>query len=106
MATGKVADDGFWVLKGSYITPKTTSSIPTGVKKARQEYAKQINQEGILLQDVSFSSPSYAASFVIGRNSNGLIEWKNKDGTSLKELNEGIVTKTIGAGHNAKKSAS
>ena len=48
-----------------------------------------INQENILQVDVSFGSPSYAASFVIGRNSNGLTEWKNKEGVSLKEMNEG-----------------
>lgn len=107
LATGKVADDGFWVLKGSYISPKTTPSTPTGVKKARQEYAKQLDQEGKLVQDVSFGSPSYAASFVIGRNSNGLTEWKNKDGLTLKELNEGTVApKAAGSGQKSKKSAS
>ena len=107
LATGKAADDGFWVIKGSYIIPKTAPSTPAGVKKARQEYAKQIDQEGKLLQDVSFGSPSYAASFVTGRNSNGLTEWKNKNGTSLKELNEGTYTsKAVGIGQKSKKSAS
>ncbi len=37
---------------------------------------------------ISFGSPSYASSFVCGKNSNGLTEWKNKDGVTLKELNE------------------
>ena len=59
------------------------------------------------MQDVSFGSPSYAASFVIGRNSNGLTEWKNKDGLTLKELNEGTVApKAAGSGQKSKKSAS
>lgn len=89
VATGKVADDGFWVLKGSQINPKIAPSLPAGVKKSRQLFATQIDQENILQVDVSFGSPSYAASFVIGRNSNGLTEWKNKEGVSLKEMNEG-----------------
>lgn len=89
VATGKVADDGFWVLKGSHINPKIAPSLPAGVKKSRQLFATQIDQENILQVDVSFGSPSYAASFVIGRNSNGLTEWKNKEGVSLKEMNEG-----------------
>lgn len=86
-ATGKVADDGFWVLKGSYIYPKTASYLPAGVKKARKGYAALIDDKGILQEDISFGSPSYASSFVCGKNSNGLTEWKNKDGVSLKELN-------------------
>ena len=86
-ATGKIADDGFWVLKGSYIYPKLASYVPAGVKKARQNYANAIDENGILQEDVSFGSPSYASSFVCGKNSNGLTEWKNKDGITLKELN-------------------
>ncbi len=86
-ATGKVADDGFWVLKGSYIFPVVADYVPTGVAKARERYADLINNQGILTQDVSFGSPSYASSFVCGKNSNGLTEWKNKDGVTLKELN-------------------
>ena len=40
--------------------------------------------------DYIFSSPSTAAVIVMGRNANGLTEWKNKDGKTLKEfeLNE------------------
>ncbi|MGI5873449.1 MAG: GIY-YIG nuclease family protein [Bacillota bacterium] len=93
-ATGKVADDGFWVLKGSYIFPVVADYVPTGVAKARERYADLINNQGILTQDVSFGSPSYASSFVCGKNSNGLTEWKNKDGVTLKELNSDTPTPT------------
>lgn len=86
-ATGKVADDGFWVLKGSYILPDVADYVPTGVLKARERFSDQIDAQGILQTDVCFGSPSYAASFVCGKNSNGLIEWKNKAGVTLKELN-------------------
>ena len=87
-ATGKVADDGFWVLRGSYIFPKAADYIPIGVAKAREKYKDFIDNEGILQRDISFGSPSYAASFVCGKNCNGLVEWKNMAGTTLKELND------------------
>ena len=64
-ATGKVADDGFWVLKGSYIFPVGADYVPTGVAKAREKYAALINNQGILQQDISFGSPSYASSLLI-----------------------------------------
>ena len=95
-ATGKIADDGFWVLKGSFIYPEAAEYLPTGIVKARQRYVDLIDNQGVLKSDISFGSPSYAASFVCGKNSNGLIEWKNKNGISLKKLNE------LAAGTNKK----
>ena len=92
-ATGKVADDGFWVLKGSYIFPAVADYVPKGVASARECYADLIDSQGILQRDVSFGSPSYASSFVCGKNSNGLTEWKNKDGVTLKEVNSDASTK-------------
>ncbi len=86
-AVGKIADDGFWVLKGSYINPEIASYLSSGVVKIRKLYAGDIDKKGILQKDVCFGSPSYASSFVCGKNSNGLIEWKNADGKTLKEMN-------------------
>lgn len=86
-ATGKVADDGFWVLKGSYINPQIASYLTPGVVKIRQLHASDIDKKGILQKDICFGSPSYASSFVCGKNSNGLIEWKNSEGKTLKEIN-------------------
>lgn len=85
-AVGKVEADGFWVLKGSYIYPKLASYVPNAIKTLRIKYAKDIDKNNILQQDISFGSPSYAATFVCGKNSNGFIEWKNKAGISLKIL--------------------
>lgn len=86
-ATGKIADDGFWVLKGSYINPQTASYLPASLAKLRERYADDIDKNGNLKRDISFGSPSYASSFVCGKNSNGLVEWKDANGTTLKELN-------------------
>jgi len=35
-----------------------------------------------------FSSPSAAAVFVLGRSSNGYVEWKTAEGKTLKEVAE------------------
>lgn len=45
-------------------------------------------KDGILQEKQLFSSPSYAAAFVLGMNTNGRTDWKNKDGKTLKELEE------------------
>ena len=93
-ATGKIADDGFWVLKGSFIYPKEAPYLPAGVVNTRKRYAASIDNQGILKCDISFGSPSYAASFVCGMNTNGLLGWKTKDGVTLKELNETLPEPT------------
>lgn len=85
-AAGKAASDGFWVLKGSYIVPGVADYVPIGIKRLRGQYAAFIGTDGILTDDLVFDSPSAASTFVCGKNSNGLLEWKNKDGISLKEI--------------------
>jgi hypothetical protein len=40
------------------------------------------------VRDVQFSSPSAAAAVIEGGSANGLVEWKTKDGVTLKELDE------------------
>lgn len=85
-ATGKLASDGFWVLKGSFIYPKVADYAPQGIKKLREQHAASIDADGILQKDVLFGSPSYASTFVCGKNSNGLAEWKNKNGVTLKDM--------------------
>ncbi len=83
-ARGIQTNEGFVVLKGSTINLKETPSLQNNVKKFRKEI--NIDSNGILQEDVLFSSPSYAACLVLGRSANGLIEWKNKDGKILKEI--------------------
>lgn len=40
----------------------------------------------LLIKDVTFKSASTAANFVTGTSTNGLKVWKDKKGTTLKEL--------------------
>jgi len=42
----------------------------------------------IFTQDYLFTAPSTAATALLGRTANGRIEWKTKDGRTLKELQE------------------
>lgn len=91
-ATGRIASDGFWVLKGSYIYPQVADYTSAGIKKLRAEHADVIDKNGILQEDICFGSPSYASTFVCGKNSNGLVEWKNKYDVPLKNIDAGDNT--------------
>jgi len=76
--------EGFVVLSGSHIETIDSDSIPPGVNEARQK--AKIDDKGILQEDVLLRSPSYAAAFVIGGHTNGLIDWKDASGKTLKEI--------------------
>lgn len=82
-AMGRQTAEGFVVMKGSLISPKEHNAVP-GKVKIKRAGAKILN--GILQENVLLSSPSYAASFVIGQSCNGLTSWKTKDGRELKSL--------------------
>lgn len=85
-AMGRRTIDGFVVLRGSQISPKYVDKISNNIKKLRNN--SKINEKNVLMEDVPFSSPSTAAMFVIGNSANGLVEWKNKNGMTLKQLEE------------------
>jgi hypothetical protein len=90
-AQGEPTSDGFVVFKGSRAAGSTVTSMTVNFVTLRQK----LNDEGVLLnkgdylefpEDYIFSSPSTAASIVLGRNANGLTEWKQKSGKTLKEF--------------------
>ena len=82
-ADGVRTSEGFVVLQGSHIAIEDDDTIPTVLKEKRRKVSVV---DGVLQEDVLFSSPSYAAMFVIGKSANGLISWKDSDGHSLKEI--------------------
>lgn len=45
----------------------------------------------VFTQDYTFDSPSLAACVVLGSSANGRIEWKTKDGVTLKEIQSATV---------------
>lgn len=83
--------EGFVVLEGSQVEMIDSPAIPTSLKELRKELIKEnVIKDGILQEKQLFSSPSYAAAFVLGMNTNGRMDWKDKDGKTLKELEEMI----------------
>lgn len=79
--------EGFVVLKGSMIDIIDSDSLPTSLVELRQKLqSSAIIKKGILQENQLFSSPSYASAFVLGMSSNGRTDWKNKQGQSLKDL--------------------
>lgn len=90
-AQGESTSEGFVVLKGSKAASSEVNSLTPSFAVLR----KRLIEEGVLVDkgeyfefsdDSIFSSPSSAAVVVMGRNANGLTEWKLKDGKTLKEF--------------------
>ena len=70
--------EGFVVLEGSQVDVVDSSAIPASLKELRKELIKtNMIKDGVLQEKQLFSSPSYAATFVLGMNTNGRIDWKN-----------------------------
>ncbi|MCQ2011183.1 GIY-YIG nuclease family protein [Sporolactobacillus sp. STSJ-5] len=87
-AKGKPVADGFAVTKGSTVAVHVVSSMPSSLKKLRNKLISEgaIDENYRFTEDRIFSSPSLAATIVMGRNANGRTEWKNKDGQTLKSV--------------------
>ena len=88
---GQPTSDGFVVFKGSKAAGSTVASMPLSFLSLRQKLLDEgvfIDKVEFLqfLEDYIFSSPSTAASIVLGRSANGLIEWKQKSGKTLKDF--------------------
>jgi hypothetical protein len=96
-AEGEPTSDGFVVFKGSKAAGTTVPSMTSNFVNLRK---KLINEEAIVengnsyefVDDYIFSSPSTAAAMVMGRNANGLTEWKLKSGKTLKEYESSEIT--------------
>lgn len=87
-AIGRKTRDGFVVQKGSKIAKEEMKVIYPKVSILRKQ--AKIDENCILQEDMLFTSPTYAAAFVIGGNANGLVEWKTKDGITLKEYSNAL----------------
>ena len=99
LAQGYETSGGFVVAKGSRAAKEEEPSMYDNGRMMRQAL---IDKKVLVpdetsyqfTQDYAFSSPSMAAGVVLGRPANGRIEWKNKDGKTLKMIQEeGLVVK-------------
>ena len=88
---GYESADGFVVLKGSRARVHEVPSIHAYLTDLRATLVANgvLEQDGdtyVLTQDYEFSSPSTAAGAMEGRTANGRVEWHDKDGRTLKEI--------------------
>jgi len=94
-ANGKavITNEGVVVIEGSEVATSTVPSMPPAFVKQRQKLIDQgvlQKKKGKLVfsRDYLFSSPSTAATVIMGRNANGRIELKDKKGKTLKDKEE------------------
>lgn len=88
-AKGLITDEGFVILKGSKIKPEISEYISKSlINYCNRERSSDDIENGIFINNHLCSSPSMAAVIILGRNSNGYNEWKNKDGKTLREIIE------------------
>ena len=87
-AYGATKGNGFKVFAGSFIAPKVADNMYNIVKTLCRENAKNINEDNILLVDISFDNPGQAARFVTGKQVSGNKEWLASDGTTYKDWSE------------------
>lgn len=90
-ATGKRTTEGFVVFRDSVGPVDVVESFGEQRHKKREQLLAEgvLVQEGnrlIFTKDHLFTSPSSAASIIKGRSANGLTNWVNESGITLKEL--------------------
>lgn len=92
-ARGIDSPEGFVVRAGSTSVKTEVPSIHAYLTELR----RALLDKGVftdagdvyrLAQDYTFNSPSTAAGVLLGRSSNGRVEWKDANGRSLKEIQE------------------
>lgn len=87
-ATGKTTTEGFVVLQGATINEKiNVKSVNKGIVKLRDQAFEEGKVKDLTTtEDLLFSSSSAAADFILGYSVSGPKTWKDKNGTSLKEI--------------------
>jgi len=85
-AKGQRTSDGFVVFSQSRIRTQVAPSCPKHAKKAREQHAQIISEDGILQSDILLRSPAEAACFVTGTSINAREAWKTPDGRTLKDI--------------------
>lgn len=97
-AHGTLTDEGFVLKKGSQLSLKNTESIPGKLitLKNRLMQSGEIIQDGNYFRtttDIILGSSSYAAAIVAGTSRSGPQSWKNREGITLKNLEESKAPK-------------
>lgn len=90
-AKGIPTSDGFVLLKGSIIsTSVSEKSVNIGIINLRNKcFSEGKVLDGVVQEDLLFTSSTYAADFALGYGVSGPKTWKNSRGKTLKEIEEG-----------------
>lgn len=93
VASGYESAGGFVVKRGSTIALGEAPSVKQNVRDLRvgllaNGVLVRRDSEFEFTQDYEFSSPSLAASVVLGRSANGRTEWSTAEGRTLKAIQE------------------
>lgn len=93
-AEGEEQAGGFLVMSGSLMRKVETPTLQDSIRdlRARLLREERVVSEGVsyrLVNDHLFSSPSTAAAVLLGRSANGRTEWKDRNGTTLRDLQAG-----------------
>jgi hypothetical protein len=93
--TGHDTPQGFIVRTGSYASITEVPSLKDFPVVGRTR--AELLRSGVLVaagdklkftQDFAFNSPSLAAAVVLGRSSNGRLDWKDENGKTLREFQQ------------------
>ncbi|RIH64169.1 GIY-YIG nuclease family protein [Mariniphaga sediminis] len=92
-AKGKLTSNGLLVEKGSGCNPKETDSLSGSYSNLRRTLLEKeiVVTEGdrmIFADEYEFTSSSQAAAIILGYSVNGRVTWRNKNGETLKEIEE------------------
>jgi hypothetical protein len=96
IARGYETTQGFVVTKGSHAIKTESHAIHAHLSETRKELVRQgvlrdAGQVFEFTQDYTFGSPSTASGVLLGRTSNGRVEWKTVDGRTLKSVQDAEV---------------
>ncbi len=94
--TGYESANGFVVCKGTQVQGRETKSIHKSISSIRKDLLKQGvlisgGEHFIFTQDYPFTSVSSAAAVVLARSANGRLDWKDKSGKTLKQIQTEIT---------------
>lgn len=97
-AEARLTASGIEILPNSKMSGIIQSSLAGSYSSLRaslleKEVIKKQDKDFMFVQAFEFSSPSTAASALLGYSINGRTAWKNKKGKSLKEIEEENIKK-------------
>jgi hypothetical protein len=96
-AHGTETPQGFVIRSGSHAVPAEVPSCHAYLKELRAALIENgvlttVGDRYAFTQDYLFSSPSTAAGVVLGRSANGRLEWKAKNGMTLKAIQQAVAS--------------